>query len=553
MVYKVDIPLAESAPAPAQAAPQCAWCGSPSKTVCGRCKVRAYCSNECQRLDWKSGHQTACSPSLPKPAPTEEETFTFYHVPYVAHWAINLSAWNLKQGSREYDFLLSKVTEQAAIRRITKQKTWHGFKVALAKELAVCRMAEVLTQGIWQKTHWKHDRQTDREYLVDRNEYIWTGQRYVNSNVRFPNFNFSTVECGDYLFIVSHPAGLTGIYAAAPLQTVSTMPDPREAFAEQWAEAKEAAADDASEQSDSVIIEDISSEVAARPANNIAEIGTLQKCTVEKLGDDADQVWEEATTQDAGEDAAAWWADNSNWWESTASPEEWWGDGSDWWQEACGEEWQSWQNAEADAEWQETRQVAEDKWQVTDEEEDATEQPDNQEDKHMLGQEEVLNICEPQDVEERRWRLRQAMAAKMAYYRTIGQRRARQWSQVRLEAQPVSLDEVEETEIVFSQRHHLYIDGQRQNRWRCEVHDFRGYCLIVCRAPPEESEDSTGDFRETQAARHLEVDQYDKVLEHAEPPFVQVPIKELLPPAWHSDYVRACGGGERGDTLRMNR
>jgi len=39
----------------------------------------------------------------------------------------------------------------------------------------------------------------------------------------------------------------------------------------------------------------------------------------------------------------------------------------------------------------------------------------------------------------------------------------------------------------------------------------------------------------------------DKALDHPEPEFIEVPIQQLLPEKWHSDYVRACGGGERGE------
>ena len=39
----------------------------------------------------------------------------------------------------------------------------------------------------------------------------------------------------------------------------------------------------------------------------------------------------------------------------------------------------------------------------------------------------------------------------------------------------------------------------------------------------------------------------DKALDHLEPEFIEVPIQQLLPEKWHSDYVRACGGGERGE------
>lgn len=51
------------------------------------------------------------------------------------------------------------------------------------------------------------------------------------------------------------------------------------------------------------------------------------------------------------------------------------------------------------------------------------------------------------------------------------------------------------------------------------------------------------------ASRHRGGFFKDKALEHDEPEFLEVPIQQLLPEKWHSDYVRACGGGERGEQL----
>ena len=60
---------------------------------------------------------------------------------------------------------------------------------------------------------------------------VWTGQKYQNANRRFPNFNFSMFDTDDYLFLVTHPLAVTGIYASGPL--TDAMPDPREAFADE--------------------------------------------------------------------------------------------------------------------------------------------------------------------------------------------------------------------------------------------------------------------------------------------------------------------------------
>ena len=59
-------------------------------------------STECQQLDWKSGHQTACTPMVQRQLPVTEEHFQFYEVPYVAHWAINLQNWKIKSNSKEH-------------------------------------------------------------------------------------------------------------------------------------------------------------------------------------------------------------------------------------------------------------------------------------------------------------------------------------------------------------------------------------------------------------------------------------------------------------------
>ncbi|OIW03997.1 hypothetical protein TanjilG_30273 [Lupinus angustifolius] len=41
----------------------CAVCGKKGSKKCSRCKAVRYCSQECQHLDWRSGHQTSCKVS----------------------------------------------------------------------------------------------------------------------------------------------------------------------------------------------------------------------------------------------------------------------------------------------------------------------------------------------------------------------------------------------------------------------------------------------------------------------------------------------------------
>jgi len=38
----------------------CARCGAPAKSRCSGCKTAVYCSDECQRVDWDSGHKRVC-------------------------------------------------------------------------------------------------------------------------------------------------------------------------------------------------------------------------------------------------------------------------------------------------------------------------------------------------------------------------------------------------------------------------------------------------------------------------------------------------------------
>mmetsp|Transcript_9409 Transcript_9409/g.17403 ORF Transcript_9409/g.17403 Transcript_9409/m.17403 type:complete len:462 (-) Transcript_9409:19-1404(-) len=447
---RLDIPL-NAVLEDVEEQPHCAWCGSVSRSVCGYCKVRAYCSPECQQLDWKSGHQTACSRVAPCPKRAEEETFQFYEVPYVVRWAINLERWRVSADSREYAFLLSRIPDADARRRIASQPSWSTVKLALAKELAVRRMAEVLTQAIWTKVQWRHDPDTDRDFLVQREEYVWTGQKYQNSNRRFPNFNFSMFETDSYLFLVTHPLAITGVYASGPI--TASMPDPRDAFAQDLESARS------------------------------------QTCT--------------EATRPAAPDTRG---------------------------EACS---------------------------------DVKEQPedpgvDPEEDPRMLGDAELLEVCDPCDEEQRRKRLQLALVGKFAYYRTLGQTARRQWSQIVVgqnevsEAVAGSPEPGEDDRPGRPRRHPLHVAKKPLSRWRCDVHNWHGHCVIVCRGPPEEAMDPDGEFQRTQAARFPEIDTYDKALEHLEPTFIQVPIRQLLPDKWHSDYVRACGGGERGDQTRIN-
>lgn len=369
----------------------------------------------------------------------KEQPFQFYHLPYLARWAINLRRWQLEPGGKEFDFLLSRLDSDEVCARILAHKRWADKKLALAKELAVRRMVEIMTQAMWHKVKWRHDQQTGRDFLVDREQYVWTGQKYQNANVRFPNFNFSIVEAGDYLFLVSHPVALTGLYAGGP--PTDDLPDPCEAFAQELAAAR-----------------------------GEAEAAEATKAT---------EAVEGALEEDPAED------------------------------------------------------------------------------QQMLGQEELVEICSAESVPERQLLLRQALVAKFAYFRTMGRCRGRAWSKVSLCCSPVDSSsqgalEPEENWPGAPRRHHLHVNGQSQKRWRCDVHSWKGYCIVVCRAPPEEAEDPLGDFKGTQTERFLEIDTYDNVLNHTEPPFIEVPIQQLLPEKWHSDYIRACGGGERGERTRMN-
>lgn len=76
----------------------------------------------------------------------EPNRFQFYEVPYVARWAIDLKAWQLRSDGKEFAFLLSRIPDAAVRRHIQSRCSWPEVKLALVKELMVRRMAEVLTQ-----------------------------------------------------------------------------------------------------------------------------------------------------------------------------------------------------------------------------------------------------------------------------------------------------------------------------------------------------------------------------------------------------------------------
>lgn len=463
---------------------QCAWCGARSSTICGRCRTRAYCGVECQRLDWHSGHQTACCATVPDDLP-EERLFEFYQVHHVAHWAVNLRQWQLEPNSQELRYLLGRIKDKEALMRITSATPFSALKRALAKELVVRRLAEVMTQAMWHKVRWKRDPMTGREFLVEREEYIWTGKKYQNANRRFPNFNFSIAEASEYLFVVSHPVALTGVYAGGPLSPA--LPDPRTEL--------------------SVLL----GQGDGSPAGPL------------KTGGDSHEKGSHSGVQDNCQTSAAHTghvplaecpgmdSDHSVAAEPEAPPK------------------------------------------AVDE--------DPEEDKVMFSAQELAEMGQPEDVDERRRALRRAIVGKFAYFRTLGRMRGRCWSQVVLGQQPVGDTagrpefpggkEISEEEV-SSRQHPLHVGGLLQKRWRCEVHNWRGYCIVVCRAPPEEVFDPVGEFRSTQAVRFPEIDKYDDVLDHTEPQFLEIPVKQLLPEKWHSDYERACGRGERGESTRMN-
>lgn len=160
-----------------------------------------------------------------------EARFEYFQVPHVARWVVDLREWNLEPSGPEFRFLRGTLPDET--RNWLDGLAWPGAKLALAKELAVRRMAEVMTQAMWHKVRWRHDEESDRDYLLTRDDYIWTGKKYQNSNLRFPNFNFSMAECDGKLFLASHPAALTGLFVGGPLTESS--PDPQIEFAEQLA------------------------------------------------------------------------------------------------------------------------------------------------------------------------------------------------------------------------------------------------------------------------------------------------------------------------------
>lgn len=354
--------------------------------------------------------------------PDGEVRFEYFQVPHVARWCVDVQNWRLEPGSPEFRFLQRALPDE--MRKWLDGLAWPNAKVALAKELAVRRMAEVMTQAIWHKVRWRHDEESDRDYLISRDDYIWTGKKYQNSNLRFPNFNFSMAECDGKLFLASHPAALTGLFVGGPLTDSS--PDPQTVFAEQ-----------------------------------LAAGGATEAVTV--------------------------------------------GDGTD-----------------------------------------------AEEDTVMCQFQELEELCAPPDAEERRRNLLLALAAKMAYYRTVGQTAACRWSSVVMGAEPVG-DSVPTGELLETagrepprpngpRRHPLTVAGELQKKWRADVHALEGGLhAVICRAPPSEASKTSAEFVATQRARFPDIDLLDDALGHAEPDFINVPIGRLLPDKLRSDYMRVCG------------
>jgi len=68
--------------------------------------------------------------------------FKFYDLPHIARWAVDLSKWAIQRDSKEFEFLLNRIPEEARS-AVSEQSCWRHVKVALAKELIVRRMAEM--------------------------------------------------------------------------------------------------------------------------------------------------------------------------------------------------------------------------------------------------------------------------------------------------------------------------------------------------------------------------------------------------------------------------
>jgi hypothetical protein len=60
---------------PKQASPSIQW---PRRKLskCGFCRIKAYCSRECQRADWKAGHKTTCTRKYQLPKAAAADAFT---------------------------------------------------------------------------------------------------------------------------------------------------------------------------------------------------------------------------------------------------------------------------------------------------------------------------------------------------------------------------------------------------------------------------------------------------------------------------------------------
>lgn len=479
----------------------------------------------------------------------------FYHIPHVARWAVDVRSWGIQRESRECRFLLGLLPDED--RELIFHMAWDEAKRRVLKELLIRRMAEVLTQGMWKRVRWKHDEETDRDFLVEREQYVWTGKKYVNSNLRFPNFNFSVVDVGNFVLLVSHPHALTGVYA----MEVQTR-DPRVEFAERYARLRTATVQDLTEPvpPDVRPVEILERVLGEEPrAMTVPAKGKRnEKGRVKGKG----KAGKTGKFKGKGKGVSG----RGQMVEAALDPPR---DGN-------GNETRREVNHEQQ---QQQRPLQQPRQRNL---EQALEHPDTQETEQQMrqegargkleksqvldettlfGDEELLALCEPQNVMERYWRRCLSLTGKSAYFKTLGKGRGRCWSSVVLGHDVVGCnvpggnldpDEVAD-KIDGPRRHPLYLCGALQRQWRCEVHRFLEYCVVVCRGPPAEANDPEGEFTRTLADRFPEIDSYDQVLEHTEPAFIQVPLRFLLPEKYQTDYVRACGGGERGEQLRMNR
>merc|ERR1719335_1919834 len=100
----------------------------------------------------------------------------------------------------------------------------------------------------------------------------------------------------------------------------------------------------------------------------------------------------------------------------------------------------------------------------------------------------------------------------------------------------------EEVKEAASQRCNLKFENAVNRKYRCEIHQFKGYQIAICFAPPADIVDKDREFKDTQKLRFPEIDQWDYAMDKPEPHFVEATIPLFVPQKYLDDYKRVRDG-----------